>query len=406
MKGIDGKIKTRWKSIGTMLVLAAAAVCIVVFLFLRLPAVLEVIKKIISILMPFIIGIILCYLVNPLYKKITAFGEKKKINQTVSKALATVACVLAVVIVIYGIIALLIPSLYESLKNLYDKGPELIARISDWYKELEKSDFTYKGPLIDLYRSVTVYFENFVQESIIPNLNTIFSQLYSKVVSAASFVYDFLIGLVAMAYLLNYQDVLIPKVRKLLYSLFPLRAPEICDKIRLFNRIFGGFISGKLLDSLIIGILCYIGMLFFRIPYAMLVSVIIGVTNIIPFFGPFIGAIPSSILIMLIDPAKGLLFIVFIFLLQQLDGNVIGPRVLGDSIGISSLSVLFSIILFGGLFGFVGMFLGVPIWAFICEVIEEKTRRRLKRSGYPLEDDSYTDENMPVKRRKEKLTEH
>ena len=150
--------------------------------------------------------------------------------------------------------------------------------------------------------------------------------------------------------------------------------------MRKSNSIFGGFIIGKIIDSAIIGVLCFIGVSLLNMPYALLVSVFVGVTNVIPYFGPFIGAIPSAILIMIVDPMKGLYFIIFILLLQQLDGNIIGPTILGDSTGLSAFWVLFSILLFGGLFGVVGMIIGVPTFAvfyyvvklFITQKLEEK----------------------------------
>lgn len=155
------------------------------------------------------------------------------------------------------------------------------------------------------------------------------------------------------------------------------------------NEIFGGFIIGKLIDSAIIGVLCFIGLSILNMPYALLVSVIVGVTNVIPFFGPYIGAIPSAVLIMLADPRKGLYFILFILVLQQIDGNIIGPKILGDSTGLSAFWVVFSILLGGGLFGFVGMILGVPTFAVIYYVINMLINHRLEVKKLPTETECY-----------------
>ena len=152
-----------------------------------------------------------------------------------------------------------------------------------------------------------------------------------------------------------------------------------------------GFITGKLLDSAIIGAICYIGCLIMNMPYALLVSVIIGVTNVIPFFGPFIGAIPSALLILLVDPWKCLIFIIFIIILQQVDGNIIGPKILGGSIGINGFWVMFSIILFGGLFGFWGMLLGVPVFVVIYTGVTRLVDKRLKKKDLPDDPDLYSD---------------
>ena len=155
------------------------------------------------------------------------------------------------------------------------------------------------------------------------------------------------------------------------------------------NDIFGGFLIGKIIDSAIIGVLCFIGLSFLNMPYTMLVSVIVGVTNVIPFFGPYIGAIPSTLLILLANPIKGIYFLIFILLLQQLDGNFIGPKILGNSTGLSSFWVIFSILLGGGLFGFLGMLLGVPTFAVIYYIIELIIDGRLHRKNLPESSDYY-----------------
>ena len=175
-----------------------------------------------------------------------------------------------------------------------------------------------------------------------------------------------------MVYLLNMKEKLITQIKMILYGIFPLKiANKVLDEGRYVHKVFGGFIIGKLLDSLIIGVLCFVLLNFMRMPYVLIVSVIVGVTNVIPFFGPFIGAIPSAFLILLDSPVKCLWFLGFILLLQQFDGNILGPKILGDSTGLSSFWVLFSILLFGGLFGFVGMIIGVPTFAVFYKLLTE-----------------------------------
>ena len=161
--------------------------------------------------------------------------------------------------------------------------------------------------------------------------------------------------------------------------------------MRQTHKIFGGFISGKLLDSLIIGILCFIVMSIFNWPYAVLVSVIVGVTNVIPFFGPFIGAIPSAFLILLVDPMTCLYFVIFVFILQQFDGNILGPKILGDSTGLSSFWVIFAILIGGGLFGFIGMLIGVPTFAVIYTLVRSAIEKKLKEKELPCKTEAYQD---------------
>ena len=191
-------------------------------------------------------------------------------------------------------------------------------------------------------------------------------------------------------YVLNSKQLFAAQAKKLLYGcLSTRRANIVLDNARFTHRVFGGFINGKLLDSLIIGILCFVGMTALRMPYAMLISVVVGVTNIIPFFGPFIGAIPSGLLILLIDPLKALYFVLFILALQQFDGNILGPKILGDSTGLSSFWVMFAILLAGGLFGFVGMVVGVPLFAVLYSILSGLVCHSLRRRGMPEETQAY-----------------
>jgi len=203
---------------------------------------------------------------------------------------------------------------------------------------------------------------------------------------------NILIGVIVMVYLLNIKGTLSAQGKKIIYSIFPVKtANQAIDEIRFVHRVFGGFITGKILDSLIIGILCFVLLNAMKMPYTLLVSVIVGVTNVIPFFGPFIGAIPSAFLILLVSPIKCLYFLIFILLLQQFDGNILGPKILGQSTGLPSFWVLFSILLFGGLFGFVGMIIAVPTFAVIYSVVSRLVNRSLTKKDLSLKTADYFD---------------
>ena len=201
---------------------------------------------------------------------------------------------------------------------------------------------------------------------------------------------NFLLGIIVSIYLLLSKETLLAQVKKTILALFNKKT---CEKTFMIyhksNGLFIGFITGKIIDSLIIGILCFIGMTIFKMPYSVLISVIIGVTNIIPFFGPFIGAIPSALLILLAKPSFLLPFLIFVFVLQQFDGNILGPRILGDSTGLPAFWVLFSIFLGGGLFGFVGMLLGVPTFALVYALFRTFIEHRLESKNLPKETDAY-----------------
>ena len=194
------------------------------------------------------------------------------------------------------------------------------------------------------------------------------------------FVYNILIGLIVAVYVLHGRKRFGKQARLIVRSIFSDRwADRILEEVEFIDRMFGGFINGKILDSAIIGVLCYIACLIFKFPSALLVSVIIGVTNVIPFFGPFIGAIPATLLILIQNPIKALWFVLFVLVLQQLDGNIIGPKILGNTTGLSSFWVLFAILLFGGLWGFVGMIVGVPLFSVIYDVIKKLVIHGLQR---------------------------
>ena len=216
------------------------------------------------------------------------------------------------------------------------------------------------------------------------------SGVYTSVVSVVNLVKNALIGIIVMLYLLNIKDTLTAQAKKVIYSLFPLPAAnEMVETWRYIHSVFGGFIIGKLVDSLIIGILTFIWLSVIKMPYTVLISVIVGVTNIIPFFGPFIGAIPSAVLVLLVNPKKCVWFLLSILVIQQLDGNIIGPKILGNSTGISSFWVLFSILLFGGILGPVGMIIGVPTFAVIYRLTAKWINRRLKKKELSTITDDY-----------------
>ena len=224
--------------------------------------------------------------------------------------------------------------------------------------------------------------ERWVSETIAPYISSIVSGVGSSVTKILQFLYDMLIGLIVACYLLASrkkfarQSVLI--VRSVLK---PRWADLFLGEVAFIDRMFGGFIDGKILDSAIIGALCYVGCSIFRFPNALLVSAIVGITNVIPFFGPFIGGIPATLLIMIEDPVKGLWFALFVLALQQLDGNVIGPAILGDRTGLSSFWVLFAIILCGGLWGIAGMIICVPMFAVIYDTVKKLVCRGLYKKG-------------------------
>ena len=217
------------------------------------------------------------------------------------------------------------------------------------------------------------------------------------VLALVNLLKDIIVAVIVSVYLLARKDVFAAQSKKILYSIFPTRAADLLvEESRSAYRILSGFINGTLVDSFIVGVICLICFTVFQFPYPMLLAVIIGVTNVIPFFGPFIGAIPSGLLILLVSPRQCLYFVIFIFVLQQLDGNILHPKILGSSVGLASFWVLFAVLLFGGLFGFVGMVLGVPVFAMFYSVVSRLVNRGLKKRGLPLSTEEYLGKTGPL----------
>ena len=231
------------------------------------------------------------------------------------------------------------------------------------------------------YDKLQANLDTWVKETLLPSMQSILSGAAVGVMSFVAFLKNLVIGLIVSVYLLASRKKFGQQGKLILYSLVKRRWADLfLEEICYADKMFGGFINGKILDSAIIGVLCYIACLIFKFPSALLVSVIIGVTNVIPFFGPFIGAIPATLLILIQNPIKALWFVLFVLVLQQVDGNIIGPKILGNTTGLSSFWVLFAILLFGGLWGFVGMIIGVPLFAVIYDVIKKLVIHGLKRN--------------------------
>ncbi len=257
--------------------------------------------------------------------------------------------------------------------------PQMVDSISSMVDRLFEGNEIIQNYIMQLSDAGTESISGWLKDSILPYMNMILTGLSDSMINAAGIFMNLFIGLVVAVYLLSGRKKFKKQGKLILYSLFKERwANKIVEEIRFADRVFSGFIGGKLLDSAIIGVICYAGMMVLGLPYAILISVIVGVTNIIPFFGPYIGAIPSAIILLTVSPMSCLIFVIFIVILQQVDGNIIGPKILGSSTGLSGIWVLFSILFFGGLFGFVGMLIGVPVFAVIYDLIRQLIVRGLE----------------------------
>ena len=379
------------------------AVCIVLNYVVReRQAFMGILRMVAGILAPITYGAVLAYLTAPVYNGAREFCERtlrpstkseKKLKRA-GKVYGTITSLLLVCVVIFGLLRLLLPQIWESISGLNAALPTYIENLYMWIRKLLEDNPEFESMVLSNLTYVLTEFQDwgrgFFTRMDAEWVGTFISSLSSGVMTAVTQVMNALIGLIVMVYLLNIKELLAGQGKKIIYSLFPEKiANDIVSEIRFVHKVFGGFIIGKLVDSLIIGILCFLCLSFMDMPYYLLISVIVGVTNVIPFFGPFIGAIPSAFLVLLVSPMKCLYFLIFILLLQQFDGNILGPKILGDSTGLPSFWVLFSILLFGGLFGFVGMIIGVPTCAVIFDLISKAVRKSLKAKNLSEETEDY-----------------
>ena len=371
-----------------MSIFGAISLSILVFFLLdRFQGVGHVFHELKDILAPFIYGGVMAYLLRPMcnfFEGILLKYLPSKMEKT-GKSLAIALAMAAGILAVYAVIIMIAPELYNSILSLWLTLPEKVNALLDWAGTIFGEDEEMAELLQSFDTTVPVIYENmekWVSETISPYIGSIVSGVGSSVSKILQFLYDMLIGLFVTCYLLGSrkkfarQSVLI--VRSVLK---PRWADMFLNEVIFIDRMFGGFIDGKILDSGIIGLLCYLGCIIFKFPNALLVSAIVGITNVIPFFGPFIGGIPATLLIMIEAPIKGLWFGLFVLALQQLDGNIIGPAILGDRTGLSSFWVLFAIILCGGLWGIVGMVICVPMFAVIYDVVKKLVRRGLRGKG-------------------------
>ncbi len=382
----------------TLLCVILASVAFTVVLS-DLPGFFDVIKAFIRIISPVLYGALFAYLMNPvmqfvedgLLRLINRVFTPQKLDRVQLRSRQSVCHIIGVILalavllaVFYLAIALVVPTIVSNITAIVN--PDTIisyyARITSWLHQLLRDSPEIENwaneRIVGLYSFIENWIKTIKLQDALLSLTT---QVYGVVKGTLNFV----LGLVIAIYMLISKEKFLAQSKKLLVALFSeKRCNRLLEIGRRTNRIFGGFVRGKIIDSLIIGVICYIVMSIIGLPYPMLISVIVCVTNVIPFFGPLIGAIPSAFLILLINPFQCLIFIIFIVCLQQFDGNILGPRILGDSVGLSSFWILISITIFSGLFGFAGMILGVPVFAFLYMLLSDYVRHSLQKKGRPL----------------------
>ena len=353
----------------------------------------EFLSQMTKILTPVIWGFALAYLLNPMVR---FFGKsvftplfKRAVKKTalvrgLSRALSIVFSLIVATVVISTLLWMVLPEMYYSIESIALGMPDFVRSGIDWVGTLLAGSPELESYIISLIGGAAESITSWIASIVLPRMSEVITGLSSGLISLVKGIMNIFVGIIFSCYILYNKETFSANAKKVLYSIFGENSVgNILIAIKFTDNAFSSFISGKLLDSLIIGILCYFGCWILKMPYAVLVSVIVGVTNIIPFFGPFIGAIPSAIIILMVDPLRSLIFLLFIVVLQQIDGNVIGPKILGSATGLNGFWVMFSIIVGGGMFGFAGMVCGVPVFTVIYAGLNSLVNSRLKKRGLP-----------------------
>ena len=388
---IKEKLQT-YLSIGLASFFVISSAILVFFLLFRFDEIASFVFHIIGILKPIICGFVIAYLLNPimifaevrLLPFLKKYIPKEKSCQTLARSLSICFALLMSTFGLYILARIILPQLLVSIQGLLQSLPELYESFMTGLTEILSKNRNYGPFLEEVIINTMELAETWLKTDLVPQLNTWISAFATGVLGILSLVSDFLIGIIVSIYVLGSKEKFASQGKMLFYAIFkPNTANVILELLRESHLIFGGFIIGKIIDSTIIGILCFIGCSILQMPYTLLISLFIGITNIIPFFGPFIGAIPSAILILFVNPIQCVYFILFILLLQQLDGNVIGPAILSDHTGLSAFWIVTSTTLAGGLFGIFGMVIGVPTCAIIIYIIRRFSSYLLCKKNMP-----------------------
>lgn len=393
-------INKKYISIGIVAFLVICAAILFWFATFKLKELADGINNILDVLEPVVFGFIFAYLLNPLLKLFehklfypSILKQKKCLPPSDRKRIRVLSLILTffvVFMIIYIFIKSVAPQLGRSIEMLAIQLPNYIDFLEKWINSLFSENSRFYQNYIWFYNMfsdvIGERLGDYVNVTLLPQAKEILKNLSSGIFNALTSLWNCVIGLIISIYVLLTKEKFAGQAKKIIYSLFSNeRANSFLKDIRFVSDTFIGFFGGKIIDSFIIGILCFIGCSIISLPYSVLISVVIGITNIIPFFGPLIGAVPCSFLLLMVKPIDCLYFIIFIIILQQIDGNIIGPKILGNSTGISGFWVIFAITVFGGLWGVIGMFIGIPLFAVLYAIIKRKIDARLKNKNMPTE---------------------
>lgn len=378
---------------GVTAFLVSCSILLLFFIIYRINYIVSFLGTVLNIIMPFIYGLVIAYLLNPIInffeKKVYKRLANKMIKGDGKRKFTRVMSLFTTTIIFVGFIVLLfsffIPELISSLQTFVSNISTYTENTKDILINVFGGSDSIKNLINDNYSKISDTIINWVNDGMLSDTIT---SLGNGIFKTFKFLYNFIIGYIIAIYVLVDKEKFKGQTKRLLYSLFDdNKINKLFDNLNYTDKVFMDFFSAKLIDSLIIGVICFVGMLILGMPYALVIAVVVGVTNIIPYFGPFIGAIPSALLILLVSPTKCIPFIIFIFVLQQFDGNILGPKIMGNKTGLSSFWVLFSLLIFGGLFGVVGMIIGVPIFSIIYGFVSRIINERLEEKNLVINDE-------------------
>ena len=364
-------------------ILASGILC--AFVLFKMRIIIELLKGITGILKPFLYGAVIAYLLAPLCNKIEEklFQTFPKANRKAKRFICFIAIVISLCValaIVWMVIMLIIPQVWDSVMKIIDMVPQKITILNNWIEHMLENQPELQAYFEEFANQAESHINSLLNVDTIQKVQSIINSLSVQVFGVLGVLKNISLGFLISAYLLGSRKLFGAQAGLILHGVFPDKwAGIIEEEIRYTDKMFNGFLVGKIIDSAIIGLLCFAGLSFMGFEAPAFIGVIIGITNIIPFFGPFIGAIPCGLLLLLENPMHFLYFFIFIFVLQQLDGNVIGPKILGNTTGVSSFWVLFSILLFGGMWGVVGMVIGVPLFAVIYDIIRKLVYRGLRK---------------------------
>ncbi|MBQ1536259.1 MAG: AI-2E family transporter [Ruminococcus sp.] len=377
----------KYNTVALYAALVIAANVLLIVAILKFDAIASVFGTLMSVLSPVIWGLIIAFLMNPIMVNTEKLFKKKKEGSSgkLMRAFSVTIASLVFLGIVVGLLVIVVPEPVESIKNLFNNMGDLRNKLENWIK----NTFSNYPSLVD---TATEKIDAFTKDAsvIFEKIQPMMDDLVSGAWDVLSFIKDFVLGFIVSIYMLCNKETLLAQIKKTIVS---ITKKSTCAKIMNVssqaNKVFSGFITGKIIDSIIIGLLCFIGLTLMGMPYNIMIAVIVGVTNIIPFFGPIIGAVPSTLLMLIVDPKKAILLFIFILILQQFDGNILGPKILGDSTGLPGFWVLVSLIICGGLFGFAGMVLAVPMFALLYSFTRSWVENKLKRKKLPVTTEYY-----------------